>query len=290
MLQSMTGYGSAQGSIGPRRLVVETRSVNHKFCEVNLRLPPRYAVLEGRITDFTRQFFSRGRFDIFIKDYALEVETTVKINEAKLRAYDKALRKAAKALALKPDISLELLLSLPHVFVSEEEAGGEKYWRPLQAVLKASFISLEKMRQQEGQATATFLKKQLDGLSKEVKVIQGELVTSVEQHQKQLGERIQKLLAGVAVDAQKLAQEVAFYVDRTDVSEELQRLTHHIEHFYRLLAEKGPVGRKFDFLLQEMNRETNTLSAKAQNAQVSQRVVECKHLLEKMREQVQNIE
>ncbi|MFO1462354.1 MAG: YicC/YloC family endoribonuclease [bacterium] len=291
MIKSMTGYGLVQGKVGPRRVVVETKSVNHKFCEVNLRLSQRYSVLEGKIAESAKAFFSRGRIDILVREEAGQIgEGAARIDVEKLKHYHKALKSAAQSLKLPTDLRIESLLALPEVVISEEALDLDKLWRDLEALLQKSFVALEKMRAKEGIAIAEFFKREIQELSREVQAIEKLVPGNVEEHRRQLNERVAKLATGVELDPQRLAQEVAYFVDRTDISEELQRLEHHIVHFGELLRGEGPVGRKLDFLLQEMNREANTLSAKAQNSQISQKVVNCKHHLEKIREQVQNVE
>ncbi len=291
MIKSMTGYGIVQGKVGGRRVVIETKSVNHKFCEVNLRLSQRFSVLEGKIAEAAKSFFSRGRIDILVKEEAVQPgEGSVRIDVARLKDYHKGLKAAAQALKLPGDIRLETLLTLPEVLITEEPVDLESLWRQLESLLKKSFIALEKMRQKEGLAIAKFFRDELQSLSGEVRAVEKVVPDNVEHHRRQLNERVARLASGVELDPQRLAQEVAYFVDRTDISEELQRLKHHIAHFGEILDEQGPLGRKLDFLLQEMNREANTLSAKAQSAEISQKVVNCKHCLEKLREQVQNVE
>ncbi len=291
MIKSMTGYGIVQGKVGGRRVVIETKSVNHKFCEVNLRLSQRFSVLEGKIAEAAKSFFSRGRIDILVKEEAVQPgEGQVRIDLARLKDYHKALKAAAQALKLPGDLRLETLLTLPDVVITEEPVDLESLWKQLEVLLKKSFVALEKMRQKEGLAIAKFFRDELQALSGEVRAVEKVVPDNVEHHRRQLNERVARLASGVELDPQRLAQEVAYFVDRTDISEELQRLKHHIGHFGEILDEQGPLGRKLDFLLREMNREANTLSAKAQNAEISQKVVNCKHCLEKLREQVQNVE
>lgn len=291
MIKSMTGYGIVQGKVGGRRVVIETKSVNHKFCEVNLRLSQRFSVLEGKIAEAAKSFFSRGRIDILVKEEAIQPgEGNARIDLDRLKAYHKSLKAAAQALKLPGDLRLEALINLPDVLITEEPLDLESLWRQLESLLRKSFVALEKMRQKEGLAIAKFFRDELKFLSGEVQAVEKIVPGNVEHHRQQLNERVARLASGVELDPQRLAQEVAYFVDRTDISEELQRLKHHIAHFGEILAEQGPLGRKLDFLLQEMNREANTLSAKAQSAEISQKVVNCKHCLEKLREQVQNVE
>jgi uncharacterized protein (TIGR00255 family) len=287
----MTGYGVVQGKIGSRRAVVETKSVNHKFCEVNLRLSPRYLPLEGRIVEFTKSYFSRGRIDVLIRDEPHPSDPGIaKIDVAKLKAYYQSIQKAARALKLKNSVDLNTLLSLPDVIATQEETDLEKTWGQLKPLLKTSFAALEKMRSKEGASLDKFFKEQLSILEGEIAWITKRVPDQIEHHRKNLLERIGKMTDGVEADPQRLAQEIAYFVDRSDISEELHRLSHHVKHFLNILQDSDVIGRKLDFLLQEMNREVNTLSAKAQSAEISEHVVECKHVVEKMREQAQNVE
>lgn len=287
----MTGYGVIQGKLGHRRVVVETKSVNHKFCEINLRLSPRYTFLEGKIAEFAKTYFSRGRIDILIKDeFSNSQKSSIKIDMDRLKTFYRDLKKAAETLKIPGELTLSSLVSLPQVLLGEEEEDIEALWKQLKPLLKSSFVSLEKMRSKEGNGISSLFQEQLRSLASEVEFIEEWVPKNIQGHRTQLLERIQKLANGIEFDPQRLSQEVAYFVDRSDISEELHRIKSHITHFRDFLKTRDPVGRKLDFLLQEMNREVNTLSAKAQNAEISRRVVEAKHLLEKMREQVQNVE
>ncbi len=287
----MTGYGMAQAKIGHRRIALEVKSVNHKYCEINLRLPPRYSTLEGRIVEFAKNYFQRGRIDILVReDNTAKVSIPVKIDWDRLKFYHGEIKRISRSLGISSEVQMDTLLSLPHVILLEEEENLTKVWRILQSSLGKAFHSLEKMRAKEGAGIGRFLETQVKSLHRHALEIQSRVSGNVQHYRNLLKERIDKLAGGIELDSQKLAQEVAYFVDRTDISEELQRLNHHVKHFREILKEKGPQGRKLDFLLQEMNREVNTLSSKAQNAMISKHVVESKHLLEKMREQVQNVE
>jgi uncharacterized protein (TIGR00255 family) len=291
MLQSMTGFGVARGKVGKKRILIEAKSVNHKFCEVNLRIPPRYSILEGKITQFAKTIFSRGRIDIFLKEEAQgSPESIAKINLDKLSHYYRSLQRVQKTLHLKEEIHLDTLLSLPQVISVSEEEDLEKTWPALKKLFQSTFVALNNMRKKEGKSVTHFLIDQLKEFSSNIEKIKKLIPINLKNYQKQFQERVQKLAPGIELDPQRLTQEVAYFVDRTDVSEEIQRVQHHIKHFANIVKGDGPHGRKLEFLLQEMNRETNTLSAKSQSSEVSQIAVECKHLLEKIREQLQNVE
>lgn len=291
MLKSMTGYGSAMGPVGNHRLSVEVKSVNHKYCEVNFRISSAYASLESRVVELAKNFFKRGRIDVFVRgNYQNGLGAPLHLDLKKIKSFHGELLKASKELKISSNIDLNTLLAFPQMVLVEEEEDLHRFWTGLEELLKKAFLNLEKMRRREGKGILTFLKGQLQLLAKEVRWIEKAVPKTVKWHRDRLEERIQKITQNLELDPIRLSQEVAYFVDRTDISEELQRLGDHISHFGALLKSSEPMGRKLDFLLQEMNREVNTLSAKVQNARISQRVVECKHALEKMREQVQNVE
>lgn len=291
MPKSMTGFGQARGKIRGRRVSIELKSVNHKYCEVNLRIPSRYFILEPRIAEFTKTYFQRGRIDIFVRDDGFSGnEVPLRIDRQKLKGFFRELKGAAKDLNLESSIDMNTLLGFPHMFLVEQEEDLEKYWTGLRPLLKNALESLDKMRLKEGAGITAFFSQQLKFLHQQIEKVESEIPNILNHHQTQIHERLNKLTKDLTLDAQRLAQEVAHFVDRTDISEEVQRFKAHREHFVQLIKSIEPVGRKLDFLLQEMMREVNTLSAKIQDAKISQQVVEIKHALERMREQVQNVE
>lgn len=290
MPKSMTGYGQAQGPVLGRRLTLEVKSVNHKFCEVNLRIASTYASLEPRAVEMAKKYFKRGRIDIFVRDEKQNgTGAGLEIDLKKLKTFHSQLQKSAKALKIPSEVDLKTLLSFPQFFLVQED-DLEEFWQGMGPLLERSFKKLDAMRKKEGRAIAKFLKEQLAFLESHMKTIIKMVPKTVKHHRDHLRLRVEKLTENLELDPQRLIQEIAYMVDRTDISEELQRLSHHAKHFHTLLQKQELLGRKLDFLLQEMNREVNTLSAKVQDASISQQVVECKHALEKMREQVQNLE
>lgn len=291
MPKSMTGFGQAQGRILGRRVSLEVRSVNHKYNEVNLRVPSRYFILEPRIIAVVKSHLQRGRIDVHLREEgANHHEYPLKIDRKKLKAFYRELKTASTGLGLSGSVDMNTLLSFPNMFLVEEEVNVEKYWVGLRPLLKKALGSLEKMRIREGKGIAGVFSKQLNLLKREIQRIEKKIPENLSYHRAQMESRLEKLALKPAWDPQRLAQEVAHFIDRTDISEEVQRFKSHLGHFGVLIKSSYPIGRKLDFLLQELMREVNTLSAKVQNADISQRVVECKHVLERMREQVQNLE
>src|SRR4029450_4380265 len=289
-MKSMTGYGRGEFRSKSSRLKVEVKTLNHRYCEVNLRLPGRLYPLEAELVEFTKKSFERGRIDIFVREMGSEHRGRVTVDEAQLNHYLKILKNLSRKLKTKDPLRPEALLSLPQVIkVEEEEEDPAKLLSAFKASLADIFKAVDKMRLKEGEGLKKEFFKRLGLITGYAEKVEGRIPTIIQDYQARLKEKIAKWLQQPP-DEWRLAQEVAHYVDRTDVSEELQRLKSHLSHFKEILKEKGAVGRKLDFILQEMNREINTRGAKAQDAQVSQWVVGCKHEMEKLREQVQNVE
>ncbi|MDX1386556.1 MAG: YicC/YloC family endoribonuclease, partial [bacterium] len=229
MLKSMTGYGSAMGVVGSHRLSVEVKSVNHKYCEVNFRIASAYASLESRVVEMAKNHFKRGRIDVFVRgDYQNGLGAPLHLDVKKLKNFHGELIKASKALKISPNIDLNTLLAFPQMVMVEEEEDLNRFWKGLEALLKKAFSNLEKMRNREGKGISSFLMEQLKFLAKEVKWIEGKVPKTVQGHQEHLEDRIKKITQNLELDPIRLAQEVAYFVDRTDISEELQRLDDHI--------------------------------------------------------------
>jgi uncharacterized protein (TIGR00255 family) len=292
MLKSMTGYGRAEGETALGRLSVETRSVNHRYCDINIKLPKRLGPFESRIKELIRSQVSRGRIDISLKTESGEEEKVqLNVDLHLAEQYYQALQVLKEKLQLKDDITLTLLAGAKDLITAKEEVGDiEPFWQEMIPILKRSFQEMDDMKRSEGETLAKDLQSRLEKIDQQLRDIKNFFSLRLEAFQKRLHERIRSLLGGVEVDANRFQQEVAFLAERADITEEIVRMESHLAQFVLLLEGKEPVGRKMDFLLQEIHREVNTVSAKANDAEISQRVVEIKSELEKIREQVQNIE
>jgi len=292
MLKSMTGYGRAEGETTLGKVLVETRSVNHRYCDINIKLPKRLAPFETRIKELIRSQVSRGRIDVSLKvDSGEEEKVQLTVDLHLAEQYYQALQDLKKNLQLKDKITLEMLAGAKDLItVKEEVVDIDPYWQEMIPILKRSLKEMDEMKRLEGEALAKDLQLRLEKIHQQLEEIKHLFPSSLEGYQKRLHERIRSILAGVEVDANRFHQEVAFLAERADITEEIVRMESHLAQFAPLLEGDEPVGRKMDFLLQEIHREINTVSAKANDAEISQRVVEIKSELEKIREQVQNIE
>jgi uncharacterized protein (TIGR00255 family) len=292
MLKSMTGFGAGRARVGDEEVSVELRSLNHKFCEVKARLPRDLAALEPIVSKRVKDRLARGAVELFVKRQTATPSGTVPVVDVALaREYARAFRELADALGVAPEISWTQIATQPGVVKLEEKGGDlESATQAVHVALEQALTALEQMRQVEGEAIHADLDarmKLIEGWSREVAALAPK---AVEDYRQRLSERVAELARGVAVDPQRLAQEVAMFAERTDIAEEVTRLASHLEQFRALMASTEPAGRRMDFLVQEMHREVNTTGSKSQHAEISARVVSMKAEVERIREQVQNVE
>jgi uncharacterized protein (TIGR00255 family) len=292
MLKSMTGFGRGEGETTLGKVFVETRSVNHRYCDINIKLPKRLTAFENRIKEIIRAQVSRGRIDIFLKlDNLGEENVHLSVDLHLAEQYYQALQSLKESLHLRDKITLELVAGAKDVISAKEEIGDlEPFWQELLPIFKQSFQDLDDMKRLEGEVLLKDLQQRLERIVQQLREIKHLFPSRLEGYRDRLHERVRSLLGGSDVDPSRFQQEVALLAERTDITEEIVRAESHFAQFLALLKAQEPVGRKMDFLLQEMHREVNTVSAKANDAEISQRVVEIKAELEKIREQVQNIE
>ncbi len=297
MLKSMTGFGRGEYR-GPDRLYQATaQSVNHRFLEVRTRLPKRLAHLEHRIHKTIRERFSRGHFDLSVevRDLA-EHPRALRVNRALATAYLRALSDLQKEFELAGDVTLEMVARCEGILESEETeteeaATLEEEWAAISQACEAALTALTGMREKEGEALAQALQTHLERVESHLSLITRRAVLIPALYQERVQGRLQALLTeAVTLDPGRLEQEVAFLADRADVSEEIARLDSHLAQFRTTLQAPGPHGRTLDFLLQEMHREVTTVGAKASDTVMAQEGIALKTELERIREQVQNVE
>ncbi|MEN8188948.1 MAG: YicC/YloC family endoribonuclease [Thermodesulfobacteriota bacterium] len=290
--KSMTGYGRGEAKAGGRIWTIELRCVNNRFLDLKMKLPKGYAELEDMIRKKVSLHHQRGRVDLFCSITGVRTDAVqMRVNLPMARAYREGLSQVAGELGLDDRVDLQQLSTLPDVLVREEQSEDMETIRPLvEKALEEALHRCNDMRGREGGALVTDLQQRLKTFSQTVNTIEEGLPELLRQRKIGLEERLTKLLDNIQLEPQRLAQEVALLADKTDVTEELVRLHSHIKQFSDFLAEDGPVGKKLDFLLQEFLREVNTMASKINDAQIAHLTVGLKGELEKMREQVQNIE
>jgi uncharacterized protein (TIGR00255 family) len=292
MLKSMTGFGAGRAQVGDEEFSVELRSLNHKFCEVKARLPRELAALESVVVKQVKDRLARGSVEVFIKRQTATAAGTVPVVDVALaREYARAFRQVAEALGMLAEVSWTQVANQPGVVRLEERGMDvESASKAVQAALEQALGALEQMRQVEGEAIRVDLEARLGLIERWSREVAELAPRSVDEYRQRLAERVAELARGISVDEQRLAQEVAVFAERTDIAEEMTRLASHLEQFRQLMAGSEPSGRRMDFLVQEMHREVNTTGSKSQHAEISSRVVSMKAEVERIREQVQNVE
>ncbi len=290
-MKSMTAYARGEKVWENLTFTLEIRTLNHRYRDIVLKVPQKLFLLEERIKRLISTYIHRGRVDCIIKMSGnIEEFNTVTINWEAARAYKKLLEQLKTGLSLKGEITVDMFLGVKDIFTTEEEESDcELFWPPLEEALREVLGKINEMRQKEGENLKEDLEKRLTYVKELVEAIEGQAPKVIENYRQRLKQRIKEII-GQEIDESRLVQEVAFWAERSDITEEIVRLKSHIKQFANLLNTDEPIGRKLDFLLQEMHRETNTLGVKANDTFISQQVVEIKTELEKMRQQVQNIE
>ncbi len=290
---SMTAFGRGEQVSGSIGWIVEIKSVNHRFSDIRIKMPRHYAVLEEKIKKEIMLFYSRGHIEVTITQTPNLAETkTLGVNLQLARQYRDCLLTIKSELELPPsDAELALVANYPNIIVATEEAEDmEGVWAVLQQALTQSLELTRDMREREGLILKNDLLARLDFLHTTKRQIEEKIPELTLQKQMTLQERIAKLAMEVDIDQCRIAQEIAIIADKADVTEELVRLSSHINQFRHFLEQQEPVGRRLDFLLQEFLREINTMASKISDAGIAHQAVELKNELEKMREQVQNLE
>ncbi len=288
----MTGYGRAQGELEGRTLIVEVKSVNYRYKDINLRLPRRYNPLELRIRELVGSKFERGRLELSLNSREGELGLVVpEINIPLVDHYHDMFFQLRERFGLQEQMSTFQLLSLPNVIIyREKELNPEEGWAVLERLINCAMEELDEMRLKEGGMLLADIESRLQELKTLLQEIKARSHLVVTFCHDRLSKRLAEMTKGIEIDPVRLAQELAFFADRCDISEEIVRLRSHIDQFAQVLNQDGPVGRKLDFILQEMHREINTIGSKASDSQISLHVVEFKNELERLREQVHNIE
>jgi uncharacterized protein (TIGR00255 family) len=291
-LRSMTGFGRSRRLSGQVEIVTEVRSVNHRFLDVTVKLPRMYASFEPEIRKIVAERVHRGKLDvIIIRTGGRGSVVEVVLDRPLAESYYACLVQMRELLGLAGDITVTDMLRLDDVIVPvEREAAVEQEWTELRASVEEGLSALDDMRQTEGDALWADVVPRLLSIRDQVDLIATEVHHVPAAAKERLLRRVQELTGGMELDENRLLQEVAFIADRADVTEELTRLKSHVEQFLAIGAQGSPLGRKLDFLLQELHREVNTVGSKSSSTTIASCVVNMKTELEKIREQIQNIE
>lgn len=292
MVLSMTGYGRSMMHIDDSDISVEIRSVNNRFADVSVRIPRSLSYCEDKVKSEVLKHVNRGKIDVFVsyqKPQGEQVEIEPNISAA--RGYYEALRKIDEVLGTHTEINASMLSRFQDVFVvTREVPDEEKVWNEINQALSAALDSFNEMRASEGKKMAEDVLSKIDNVEELVGKVESASEPRVEAYRKKLYDRLTAVLANTDIDEKRIIEEAAIYADRTAVDEETVRLHSHIGQFRDIVHGGGPIGRKLDFLVQEINREINTIGSKASDLEITGYVVDLKSEVEKIREQIQNIE
>ncbi|MBT2756072.1 YicC family protein [Mesobacillus foraminis] len=291
MVVSMTGFGRSRADSDRYGVTVEIKTVNHRFCEFHIRMPRQLMNLEDKIKKGIAKYIQRGRVEVYV---TLEGQGTatrsVQVDWDLLDQYIQYISDIKEKYGLTGELSLQELVSREELIqIEEKESDNEELESLVLEVIMQAAAEARKMRDREGLALETDLKGNINGLKDRIDLVRQLAPLVVEQYRERLSKRMADFING-DVDESRILSEVAVFADKADINEELTRLESHIGQFYKILLLQEPVGRKLDFLVQEMNREVNTIGSKANDSKIAMEVVEMKSLLEKVKEQVQNIE
>ncbi len=292
-MRSMTGYGRGDCAKDGFKFTVELNSINRKQSDISINLPKEFVELEPRIRDEINAHLSRGRINVVVAYHrsSTKAEESVELDVALAKAYSRAIQKLQKQLKLEGALTLDTILRAPGVMkLAETTVDAEAVWPSVESALRKAVTGLVKMREKEGKFLADDLGVRLGLLEAGLELIRRSAPEIVKRYREQLHTRVKEAGLEIPVDDERLLKEVVFFADRCDISEEITRLASHLKQFRDCLKSNEPVGRTLDFLAQEMGREINTIGSKANAAEISQQVVKMKAELEKIREQVQNIE
>lgn len=292
MIKSMTGYGRAQGSFSGGDITAEVKSVNNRYLDCGVKLPRGYAYLEEGIKSQVQKAISRGKVDVFITINAAGADNVkISVNEPVAKGYIDAMHRLVQEYGIQDDISASAISKFSDVFLVEKQEQDENEVKSaISGVVAEALSAFDTMRTREGEALKTDLLQKAEGILTLVSKVEERSPITVKAYRERLTAKMQEVLEDRQIDEARIIQEAAIYADKVAVDEETVRLRSHVDQLQNMLSEGGVIGRKLDFLMQEMNREANTIGSKGNDVEQARNVVNIKSELEKIREQIQNIE
>ncbi len=292
MIKSMTGFGRCELNDGQRKITVEIKSVNHRFLDMTIKIPKKLNFFEANIRTLLKKYIQRGKIDVFILYEDLTEHTSVlKYNQELAKEYWLYFEKMANQFRIVNNVTVVDLAKFPEVFTMEEqEIDEESLWTRLEEAITEAAVKLVEARNREGENLRQDMLMKLDGMLDHVNYIEERSPELIAEYQINLKNKVKELLDGVQPDDARIITEVTIYADKICVDEEVVRLKSHIQNVKKILSEQEGVGRKLDFMAQEMNREANTILSKSNDMEITNRAIELKTEIEKIREQIQNIE
>jgi len=291
LIKSMTGFGRGEFSQGASTFSVDVRSVNHRYSDVSVRMPRAMSVLEEKVREFVTEKISRGKVDVYINYNTFGQNSQVKLDTNLAKAYVDSLNTLKEMFGIRDDINLSLLTRFPDIMSLETvEMDMDELWLILKPALEMAFNALVEMRLREGERLKNDLLDKLVNVKGFVGNIKEKSYSIVDEYKNKLYDRIKELTKDIPIDENRLLTEVAVFADKASIDEEIVRLESHLEELQKALNFKGSVGKKLDFIIQEMNREVNTIGSKITDLGILNNVINIKTEIEKIREQIQNIE
>lgn len=292
MMKSMTGFGRCEYLNGDKKFTVEVKGVNHRYLDVNIRMPKKFNFYETAVRTLLKQYVSRGKVDIFISyEDTSQNQLSLKYNEVLAKEYMKYFEQMKDTFGIEYDIRVSTLAKCPEVLTMEEQSEDEEeLWNGLRAALESAFSRFADTRAAEGENLKKDIREKLSFMEELVAQIEKRSPAIVSEYRAKLEEKVKELLADSQIEESRMAAEIVLYADKICTDEEIVRLKSHIGHMRDTLEEKEGIGRKLDFIAQEMNREANTILSKANDLEVSNHAIGLKTEIEKIREQIQNIE
>ena len=292
MIRSMTGYGSAKGTVAGFAITIELRSVNNRYLDLGIKLPRGFLFAESEIKNYIQKKVSRGKLDFFLTLDSVESDQTrIRVNTRLAQAYRDAITEIGQNLELPASISALDIARFPDVLsLEKEELDQDAFLQQLFPLLDTALEDFNAMRAREGEKLAEDLLQKADHIEEMVQAVERQAPNTVSAYRERLEAKLREVLADTSAAEERLIAEAAIFADRVATDEETVRLHSHLSQFRKLMEEGSPIGRKLDFLIQEFNREANTIGSKCQDSEIAYLVVELKSEIEKIREQVQNIE
>ncbi|WP_418751333.1 YicC/YloC family endoribonuclease [Frisingicoccus sp.] len=292
MLKSMTGFGRSEIANEQQKITVEMKAVNHRYCDINVKMPKKLSIFEAAIRNLLKKYIQRGKVDVFItyEDYT-ENNMVLKYNEELAAEYVRVLQQMSDQFGIENDVRVSALSRYPDVLTLEEQSiDADELWSVLEEALHKASEQFVETRLAEGENLKNDLIGKLDGMLEDVDFIEARSPEILAEHRQRLEAKVRELLGDSTIDESRIVTETTIFADKICVDEEIVRLRSHITSTRNALLEGGSIGRKLDFIAQEMNREANTILSKANDLEVANRAINLKTEIEKVREQIQNIE
>ena len=291
MIKSMTGFGLGRFENNGREYTVEIKAINHRYNDISIKMPRYLNSLEDKVRSYISQNISRGKLDVFISLVNMSNEgRNIKVDRGLAEIYIREMKALINEYGIGDDITATSLMRMPDMVIIDNEVEEDLYLKELMVAIEMAVNNLKTAREQEGKRLADDIKARLEKVSKYVLEVEQRSSSLLEEYKAKLINRVNELNANDIIDENRLGQEIVLFADKSSICEEVTRLKSHIKSLENMLNAGGPIGKKLDFLLQEMNRETNTIGSKANCLDITNAVVEMKNEIENIREQIQNIE